>query len=86
MSGRLGDLLVTKNLITPRQLEDALHEQRLSGNKLGSALVKLGFITEKALVSFLSRHYGVPAIDLSEVQIDPEAQEICVDGNILEDT
>ncbi len=73
MSGRLGDLLVGKNLITPRQLDEALHEQRLSGNKLGSALVKLGFITEKALVSFLSKHYGVPAIDLAEVQIDPEA-------------
>lgn len=72
MSGRLGELLVSKGLITPKQLEDALQEQKISGAKLGSALVKLGYISEKNLVSFLSRHYGVPAIDLSEVQIDPE--------------
>jgi type IV pilus assembly protein PilB len=73
MSLRLGDLLVSKGLLTNKQLEDALQEQKISGNKLGTSLVKLGYISEKSLVSFLSRHYGVPAIDLSEVQIDPEA-------------
>jgi type IV pilus assembly protein PilB len=76
MSGRLGDLLVSNSLITPIQLEKALQEQKISGNKLGSALVKMGYITEKNLVSFLSRHYGVPAIDLNEVQIDPEATKM----------
>ncbi|MBU1206430.1 MAG: type IV-A pilus assembly ATPase PilB [Proteobacteria bacterium] len=72
MNVRLGEMLVSKGLITAKQLEDALQEQKISGNKLGSSLVKLGLITEKNLVSFLSRHYGVPAIDLSEAQIDPE--------------
>ena len=76
MSGRLGDLLVSNSLITPLQLEKALQEQKISGNKLGSALVKMGYISEKNLVSFLSRHYGVPAIDLNEVQIDPEATKM----------
>jgi len=76
MSGRLGDLLVSNGLITPPQLEKALQEQKISGNKLGSALVKLGYISERNLVSFLSRHYGVPAIDLNEVQIDPEATKM----------
>ena len=73
MAIRLGDLLVNKGLITAKQLDDALQEQKLSGNKLGTSLVKLGFMTEKQLVSFLSKHYGVPAIDLSEVEVDPEA-------------
>src|SRR4030042_162604 len=73
MAVRFGELLVSRGLITTKQLDSALQEQKLSGNKLGSSLVKLGFISEKSLVSFLSRHYGVPAIDLNEVQIDPEA-------------
>ena len=73
MTVRLGELLVNKGLITAKQLDDALQEQKLSGNKLGSSLVKLGYITEKHLVSFLSKHYGVPAIDLAEVEVDPEA-------------
>ena len=72
MSVRLGELLVSKGLINAKQLEDALQEQKVSGNKLGSSLVKLGYIAEKNLVAFLSRHYGVPAIDLSEAQIDGE--------------
>jgi type IV pilus assembly protein PilB len=76
MSGRLGDLLVSNNLITPKQLEEALHEQKISGNKLGTSLVKIGAISERNLVSFLSRHYGVPAIDLNEVQVDPEAMKM----------
>jgi type IV pilus assembly protein PilB len=73
MSLRLGDLLVSKGLLTAKQLEAALQEQKISGLKLGTSLVKLGYIAEKNLVSFLSRHYGVPAIDLSEVQVDSEA-------------
>jgi len=73
MSLRLGDLLVSKGLLTSKQLESALQEQKISGQKLGTSLVKLGYISEKNLVSFLSRHYGVPAIDLSEVQVDSEA-------------
>ncbi len=72
MSVRLGELLVSKGLINAKQLEDALQEQKVSGNKLGSALIKLGYMGEKNLVSFLSRHYGVPAIDLSEAQIEAE--------------
>jgi type IV pilus assembly protein PilB len=76
MSGRLGDLLVSNGLISPAQLEKALQDQKISGTKLGSALVKLGYISEKNLVSFLSRHYGVPAIDLNEIQIDQEAMKM----------
>ena len=73
MSVRLGELLVSKGLITTRQLDNALQDQKTSGSKLGTSLVKLGFITEKQLVSFLSKHYGVPAIDLAEVEVDHEA-------------
>ncbi|MBI5969437.1 MAG: type IV-A pilus assembly ATPase PilB [Deltaproteobacteria bacterium] len=72
MSVRLGELLVSKGLITSKQLDAALQEQKISGNKLGTSLVKLGFIAEKNLVSFLSKHYGVPAIDLAEIQVDPD--------------
>ncbi len=73
MSTRLGELLISKNLITPQQLDDALRDQRVSGTPLGTSLVKLGTITEKTLVSFLSKQYGVPAIDLGEAQVEPEA-------------
>lgn len=73
MSSRLGELLVAKGLITTKQLDHALREQKATGSKLGTCLVKLGYMTETTLVSFLSKQYGVPAIDLIEAQIDVEA-------------
>src|SRR5437773_4136034 len=68
---RLGDLLVADGLLTPAQLQEALGEQKGSTEKLGSILIKLGFINEEQLIGFLSRQYGVPSITLSQLEIDP---------------
>jgi len=71
MSQRLGDLLVKEKVITPEQLEQATKVQKESNCRLGSALVKLGFLTDEDVTNFLSRQYGVPAINLSYFEIDP---------------
>src|SRR5262245_24329915 len=73
MSQRLGDLLVLEKVITPEQLERALKMQRESGNqkRLGSTLVQLGYISDEEVTNFLSRQYGVPAINLQYFEIDP---------------
>ncbi|NOQ42583.1 MAG: type II secretion system protein GspE, partial [Desulfuromusa sp.] len=68
---RLGELLVRNQLISDNQLANALAEQKKGGMRLGAALVKLGYVQEHDLASFLSKHYGVPSIDLSEFDIDP---------------
>src|ERR1700683_1010411 len=71
MSQRLGDLLVKEKVITPEQLEQAMKAQKETNVRLGSALVKLGFLTDEDVTNFLSRQYGVPAINLSYFEIDP---------------
>jgi type IV pilus assembly protein PilB len=71
MSQRLGDLLVKEKIITPEQLEQAVKCQKENNSRLGSALVKLGFMTDGDVTNFLSRQYGVPAINLSYFEIDP---------------
>jgi type IV pilus assembly protein PilB len=73
MSQRLGDLLVKEKLITPEQLDQAVKVQKDGGGKdrLGSVLVKLGFVTDEDVTNFLSRQYGVPAINLQYFEIDP---------------
>src|SRR5436309_6289758 len=73
MSQRLGDLLVKEKILSPEQLEQALKAQKEAGGKdrLGSVLVKLGFLTDEDVTNFLSRQYGVPAINLSYFEIDP---------------
>lgn len=68
---RLGELLVRNQLISDNQLANAISEQKKSGVRLGAALVKLGYVQEHDLASFLSKHYGVPSIDLEEFDVDP---------------
>src|SRR6266853_3124723 len=73
MSQRLGDLLVKEKILSPEQLEQALKAQKEAGGKdrLGSVLVKLGLLSDEDVTNFLSRQYGVPAINLSYFEIDP---------------
>ncbi|MCX8026334.1 MAG: type IV-A pilus assembly ATPase PilB [Thermodesulfovibrionales bacterium] len=66
----LGQLLIKANLITEAQLNEALRVQRLEGKRLGSVLVKLGYINEESLITFLSRQYNAPPINLTEQRVD----------------
>jgi type IV pilus assembly protein PilB len=71
MAAKIGQLLIASNIISEDQLKEALTLQRREGGRLGTNLVKLGHITEEKLVTFLSRQYGVPAVNLSDYKIDP---------------
>jgi type IV pilus assembly protein PilB len=72
MSQRLGDLLVKEKIITQEQLEKAVKQQREAGPnaRLGSVLVKMGAVNDEEVTNFLSRQYGVPAINLQYFEID----------------
>jgi type IV pilus assembly protein PilB len=73
---RLGDRLVAEKLISPDQLQRALAEQKGSADKLGTILVRLNFITEDSLVSFLSKQYAMPAITVAQVDPDPDVLKL----------
>src|SRR5579871_3772082 len=72
MAQRLGDLLVREKVITSEQLDKALRAQRDAGPsaRLGSVLVQLGYVNDEEVTNFLSRQYGVPAINLQYFEID----------------
>ena len=59
MATKLGQLLVTSNVITEEQLREAIGLQRKQGGRLGTNLVTLGYLTEEKLVAFLSKQWGV---------------------------
>ena len=62
VAARIGQRLIDANLITEAQVQEALTLQEKEGGRLGSKLVKLGYITEEKLVSFLSKHLGISHI------------------------
>ncbi len=70
---RLGDMLVERDVISEFQLSAALNDQRRWGNRLGTSLIRLGFIHEETLTSFLATQYGLPGVDLKKEAPDPEA-------------
>jgi type IV pilus assembly protein PilB len=70
MAPKLGQMLIASNIITEEQLNQALNLQKREGARLGTSLVKLGYLTEEKLVAFLSKQFGVPAINLADYEID----------------
>src|SRR3989339_274372 len=71
MAAKLGQILITSGVITEEQLNEALKLQKRGGGRLGTNLVKLGHMTEDNLMTFLSKQYGMSAINLAEFKIDP---------------
>ena len=76
MAVKLGQLLITSNIISEDQLKEAMGRQRKEGGRLGTNLVKLGYITEDKLVAFLSKQWGVPAINLADYKIEPQVLKL----------
>src|SRR6185436_14804234 len=70
---RLGDLLLSEQLISAEQLTAAVAEQRRSGQLLGATLVNMGFITEQDLLDRLQQQLGLKLVDLTQVVIDEAA-------------
>ncbi|MFL6231644.1 MAG: GspE/PulE family protein, partial [Thermoanaerobaculia bacterium] len=73
---KLGELLVRSGRINPAQLNEALALQKEQGGRVGTNLVKLGYLTEKQLVESLSQHFKVPSVDLNGVEIDEAVLKI----------
>ncbi|ADR19555.1 type IV-A pilus assembly ATPase PilB [Calditerrivibrio nitroreducens] len=76
ISTKIGAILLSENLITEEQLAKAIEVQKKEGGRLGSILVKLGFVDEGKIAEFLSQQYGVPYVDLKSKQIDPKVLSI----------
>ncbi|WP_459943019.1 GspE/PulE family protein [Deferrisoma palaeochoriense] len=76
MRKRLGQLLIEFKIITSEQLAEAMADQRRTGERLGSILIKKGYVTEEDLEYLLSRQLAVPAINLAKYQVPRELVEL----------
>ena len=74
---RLGELLVREKLISLQQLRQAQEEQRKSGQNLGYALAKLGYISDGEITNFLSAQYRVPAVNLDVASLQMRERRHC---------
>ncbi|WP_019228921.1 GspE/PulE family protein [Sedimentibacter sp. B4] len=75
-SSRLGELLISNNEITLEQLYAALDEQTSSHEKLGSILIKKGYVSEVDVLRYLSSQTGIKTFNLDNVEINKDAAKI----------
>jgi len=76
MAQKLGQMLIKAKIISEAQLNQSLNLQKKNGGRLGTNLVKLGYVTEDNLVAFLSKQFGVPSINIAEYNVDPAVSKL----------
>ncbi|GAB4229110.1 MAG: type IV-A pilus assembly ATPase PilB [Deltaproteobacteria bacterium] len=72
LANKIGEMLLKGNLISADQLRSALEAQEKSHERIGTVLIKSGFIKEEELLAFLGRQFNLPVVDLSKYEINPE--------------
>ena len=70
---QLEELLLSRDLISPEQLEEARAQAGQRGRSLGRVLIELGYLSESALVSILAGQLGLEFADLGEMTLDASA-------------
>ena len=70
---RLGEMLISRNVLNPDQLRIALDEQKRSREKLGRCLVRLGLISEPELVRCLAAFMKCSGVEGARLQPTSEA-------------
>lgn len=73
---QLGELLVERGVIDPRQLEKALSIQKEKGGLIGEILVDLGFAKEEDIAQSLTAQYGFPFLPLANYEINADVISI----------
>ena len=68
---RIGETLVEAGVLSQQQLDRALADQRLSGQRLGEMLVDSGVIGASTLVHTLAKNLGLKGCHLRHGLIDP---------------
>ncbi len=70
---RVGDLLLQYGMISEEQLKEALAHQKETGQKIGEALIGLGYVTKENINEVLEFQLGIPYVDLLEYDVDKSA-------------
>jgi general secretion pathway protein E/type IV pilus assembly protein PilB len=66
----LGQLLISEGLATREQITAA--REAHSGSRIDQALIRMGVVTEDRLLQTLSDEFGMPYVDLKDVQVDTD--------------
>ncbi len=69
----IGELLKEKGIVREEHIQLALKEQKVTGERLGDVLLRLGFVTDEELAMVIAEQAGKPFIDLKNITPEPSA-------------
>jgi len=71
---RIGEALIKNGLISSKNIEIALEEQKKTKERLGDIVLKMGFVRPETMAPFLAEHFGLAFVDLKVFykEIKPE--------------
>ncbi len=73
----IGQILVERKVITPKQLQEALdHQKSHGGLLLGQIFIHLGFVSEEELAIAMTSLYHLPYLPLHHYEIDGWAVDL----------
>jgi type IV pilus assembly protein PilB len=73
LARRLGELLERNQLVSTSHVQECMSEvDRDPTKRLTRLLLEKGYIQEQKLIEFFSKQYGMPLIDLTNFEIDPD--------------
>jgi len=67
---KIGDLLLSAGVLTASQLEEALQEQKTTGELVGQVLVRRGWTTEQVICEILHQQLGLPVVQLEGLELE----------------
>jgi len=70
---KIGEILRKEGQISKNQLDEALAVQKKTGGRLGSILIRLGYIEENTILKVLSRVQNFPAVTIADEPPSKEA-------------
>jgi general secretion pathway protein E len=68
----IGTVLLQRGMISRAQLEEALAEQRASGERLDRVLVRLGHVTREQVLQAIGEQFHMPVVDIAAMTVEPK--------------
>ena len=79
----IGELLQERGLVQPAEVARALAFQQQTGGRLGAVLVRMGALSEDALLPVLAQQLAMPLLDGAELQTQlPQMREAVAAGTL----
>ncbi|MBK7977768.1 MAG: hypothetical protein IPK07_32475 [Deltaproteobacteria bacterium] len=68
---KLGEILIHEGLVTPAHVDRALLWQRDDGGRIGSLLIRLGYLEEREFLRLMAAQWRTRPVLIREQNLDP---------------